>query len=184
MSTDPFTVPVTGLRRTPGAHRHERRQGVISGPDGGNHPLAVSGSHVVSGTPVLVDADLLVVDGGIEVAGAVTARWQGDCRRCLRPVTGELVVDVRELYRPRLPGEAADADEETYPLGVDTLDLRPLARDAVLLNLPLAPLCRPDCAGLCPRCGGDRNDGGCSCPPEAADPRWAALDALRDPGAP
>jgi uncharacterized protein len=184
MTTDPFTVPITGLRRTPGAHRHERRQGIISGADGPGRPLGVSGSHVVAGAPIVVDADLLVVDGGIEVAGEITARWEGDCRRCLRPVGGEIAAPVRELYRQRLPGEPADADEETYPLGVDTLDLRPLARDAVLLNLPLAPLCRPDCAGLCPACGVDRNDGGCACPSPPADPRWAALDILREPGTP
>jgi uncharacterized protein len=184
MSNDPFIVPITGLRRTPGALRHERRQGVISGSDGPGRPLAVSGSHVAVGAPVLVDVDLLVVDGGVVVAGEVRARWEGDCRRCLRPVSGEVAVDVRELYRQRHPGEAPDSDEETYPLGADTLDLRPLARDAVLLNLPLAPLCGADCAGLCPVCGADRNDGGCACPPPAADPRWAALDVLRDPGAP
>jgi uncharacterized protein len=181
MSTDPFIVPVTGLRRTPGAHRHEHRQGHIAGPRGPGVPLAVTGSQVVPGSLVSVDVSITVVDGGMEVSGQVGSRWQGECRRCLRAVTGDLVADVRELYRPRVAGESDDADEETYPLGADQLDLRPLARDAVLLNLPLAPLCRPDCAGLCPTCGADLNDGPCPCRPPATDPRWAALDILRDP---
>jgi uncharacterized protein len=53
-------------------------------------------------------------------------------------------------------------------------------REAVLLDLPLAPLCRPDCAGLCPECGADLNAGDCGHRPNATDPRWTALDDLRE----
>jgi uncharacterized protein len=55
--------------------------------------------------------------------------------------------------------------------------LRPLVRDALLLELPLAPLCREDCRGLCAHCGADLNDGPCDCAPPR-DPRWDALDVL------
>jgi uncharacterized protein len=82
---------------------------------------------------------------------------------------------VRELF-------TRDGDpEETYPLGDDHIDLEPMVHDAVLLELPPAPLCRPDCAGLCPWCGANRNLAPCSCV-APSDPRWAALDALRVPG--
>jgi uncharacterized protein len=60
------------------------------------------------------------------------------------------------------------------------LDLESLARDAVMLELPLAPLCSEDCLGLCPQCGANRNETSCTCV-IAGDPRWSALDALRDP---
>jgi uncharacterized protein len=142
----------------------------------------VTGSEVPSGAEVDIDAVLEVVNGGIVVLGTVTAPWVGECRRCLGEVRGELAVEVREIYEPRTAGEEAElieAEEETYPLMGDQLDLMPLARDAVLLNLPLAPLCRDDCAGLCPTCGWDRNEGQCGCPAEDPDPRWATLDALR-----
>jgi uncharacterized protein len=127
---------------------------------------------------------LEVTIGGIVAHGTVIAPWVGECRRCLGEVNGELTVPVREIYQPRSDsGPAAsaadDAEEEVYPLLGDTLDLLPLARDAVLLNLPQAPLCRPDCAGLCPTCGADLNVGSCDCPPSITDPRWAALDVLR-----
>jgi len=80
---------------------------------------------------------------------------------------------VEELF-------VSDPEEwETYPIHGDHIDLEPMAREAVVLGLPLAPLCRPDCKGLCPSCGADLNQGPCGCPPAAADPRWAALDALR-----
>ncbi len=185
MSANPFLVPITALRRTPGARREEHRRGVLPPADPANAHLGlrVTGTMVPEGAEVAVDAVLEVVDGGIVVAGEVHAPWQGECRRCLRAVHGDLVADVRELYRPRRPG-VADEDDETYPLGTDWLDLRPFTRDAVLLELPLAPLCRPDCAGLCPTCGVDLNGGPCGCPLATADLRWAALDALRGPASP
>ena len=104
--------------------------------------------------------------------GAVRVSWEGECRRCTGRATGELEAEVRELFEE-------DSDPETtYPLRGDQLDLERLARDAVLLELPAAPLCREDCRGLCPSCGADWNEGPCGCEP-APDPRWAALDALR-----
>jgi len=91
-------------------------------------------------------------------------------------VSGTVVAEVRERYAPV---GGADRDEEAYPLSGDELDLEPLARDAILLELPLAPLCSENCRGLCPACGANRNTDPCDCAP-VADPRWAALDALRD----
>ncbi|MBO0728221.1 MAG: DUF177 domain-containing protein [Acidimicrobiaceae bacterium] len=185
IAASPWTVPVTRLRRAPGARQAECRTGRLAGG-----PLTVVDSEVPAGATVVVDVVLDAVIGGVEVSGHVRAPWAGLCRRCLRPVTGELDTAVRELYRPASPApkfgaaSAPDAseDEETYPLGGDLLDLAPLARDALLLALPLAPLCRPDCAGLCPTCGADLNEGLCACPPAAADPRWSVLDALREDG--
>jgi uncharacterized protein len=144
--------------------------------------LAVTGSSVPREGELGINAVLEVVNGGIVVIGTVTAPWVGECRRCLGDVTGVLDVEVREIYEARTAGEEAasiEAEEETYPLLGDQLDLMPLARDAVLLNLPLAPLCRDNCAGLCPSCGSDLNEGPCGCPARDPDPRWATLDALR-----
>ena len=61
----------------------------------------------------------------------------------------------------------------------EQLDLRPVVRELVLLDAPSTPLCRPDCAGLCPTCGVDRNSQACQCEPPPVDPRWSALDALK-----
>lgn len=175
MTANPWLVPVTTLRRQTGARREERRAGRVG-------ELSVSGSVVPATAEVVADVRLDSISGGIEVAASILAPWQGECRRCLRPIEGELLCEVRELYRPRPEHEAQDADEDTYPLAGDHLDLRPLVRDALLLELPLAPLCRADCRGLCPTCGADLNLGPCGCAPVATDPRWAALDSLRVPG--
>jgi uncharacterized protein len=175
MTTTAWLVPITAMRRTIGAQRHERRQGRLG-------LLKVADTVVPADAEVTADVVLTAVDGGLEVAGTVRSDWVGECRRCLRPVGGELSTEVRELYRPRAEGERDTDDEETYPLGVDHLDLAPLARDALLLSLPLAPLCREDCAGLCPSCGADLAEEDCGCARAAPDPRWAALDVLRDLG--
>jgi uncharacterized protein len=167
--SNPWLVPVTSLRRNLGAQREEHRSGALPG-------LTVAGTSVPADGEVALDVVLSSVSGGVEVTGTVHAPWRGECRRCLVPVTGSLTTAVRELYRPPVDGEP---DEDTYALGHDHLDLEPLARDAVLLDLPLAPLCRPDCAGLCPVCGADRNAEPCGCATEAVDPRWAALEVLR-----
>ena len=121
-----------------------------------------------------MDADVTVeaVVGGVSVTGTVRAPWVGVCRRCLGEASGELRVPVRELST-----EDGDGDE-TYPLVAEVVDLEPMAHDAVLLELPQAPLCRADCLGLCPDCGADRNVEACS-GKSPADPRWSALGALR-----
>jgi uncharacterized protein len=138
--------------------------------------LAAVGVFVPSGAPICADVELTSYPGGITVTGTVSAPWQGECRRCGGPVAGEVRARVRERYAP---AGGTDADEDAYRLAGDELDLEPLARDAVLLDLPLAPLCSEECRGLCPQCGANWNDGSCGCPP-VTDPRWSALDALRD----
>ena len=99
-----------------------------------------------------------------------------DLRRCAEPVSGELHIAVRERFAD--DPLAGSSDEELYPINDDTIDLAPLVRDAVVLELPMAPLCRDDCAGLCPQCGANRNEGDCGCV-APRDPRWANLDVLR-----
>lgn len=178
MTAPPFVVSIAALRRGHEHRRRERRAGRLPG-------LAVTGSAVPPGDDVEVDVMVELIDGGVVVSGTVEAPWQGECRRCLKPVGGRMAVRVRELYQPRREHVAAPPDDdEIYPLEGDQLDLAPLARDAVLLELPQAPLCREDCAGLCPTCGADLNAGPCDCPDPSVDPRWSALDALRsDPNA-
>jgi uncharacterized protein len=135
--------------------------------------LECSGSAVPEGA--LVEADLVLesVAGGVSVAGTLVAPWEGNCRRGLARASGLLRLRVLEHYTDG--GDGSD----TYPLVGDDLDLEPMVHDAVLLELPLAPLCRAECLGLCPTCGVDRNSQSCECDDAKVDPRWAALGALR-----
>lgn len=163
----PFLINVGGLSRAPGTRRAERREGAMAG-------LAVTGSAVPDGGEMVADVMLESVPGAVLATGFVEAPWRGECRRCLGEASGRVHVQVRELFEER-----PDPDQ-TYPLDGDKLDLGPMVRDAVLLELPLVPLCRDECRGLCLTCGADLNQDDCGCAPDLVDHRWAALDALRE----
>ena len=164
----PFSVPVSDLLHRPGARRREHLAAHLDGV------AMVVSSRVPRGSTVVVDLLLEWVTDGLLATGTVTAPWVGECRRCLEPAGGDLQVEFRELF------ESTPREGESYRLGHDTVDLEPLVREAVTLDLPLAPLCRPDCRGLCSGCGADLNLGECSCRPEPADGRWSALSVLFD----
>ena len=169
----PFRVQVAALRKANGTVREEHREGPIPG-------LGAVAVAVPDEAPVVCDLTLASFPGGIMVTGTVQAPWTGECRRCGGLVSGTVAAEVRERYAPET---ASGGEDEAYPLSGDEIDLEPLARDAVLLDLPLAPLCQESCQGLCPTCGANRNSEPCDCAPPR-DPRWAALDALRDEAEP
>ncbi len=100
------------------------------------------------GAEAEVDVELVSFEGGIEAEGTVRAPWVGICRRCAEPVEGELTIAVHERFADA--AVAAPSDEDLYPIELDAIDLAPLVRDAVVLELPMAPLCQDDCAGPLP----------------------------------
>jgi uncharacterized protein len=161
-----FVVPLAELRRTLGSRRHLVLEGRV-------RDLACSGSAVPEAALLRADVFVEAILGGVSVDGTVESPWEGECRRCLSSAGGALALEVHEVYT-----EGGDGDE-TYPLGGDEVDLEPLVRDAVLLELPQAPLCSPTCLGLCPTCGKNLNEGPCGCE-RPQDPRWQSLDALRE----
>ena len=113
-------------------------------------------------------SDAIVVDGRLLVP------WHGTCRRCLVETGGILECEVRELYQRTL------TDPEAFELEGDQLDLQPVVREILLLDTPSTPLCRPDCAGLCPTCGTNRNEDPCACEAPPTDQRWDGLAGLKD----
>ena len=123
------------------------------------------------------DLVLESIEEGILVQGTLAGAYEGSCGRCLGPLGAPIEVEVAEVYRP-----TGGVWEEGYVINNATIDLEHLVRDSVGLEIPLNPLCRPDCAGLCPRCGADLNEGTCDCPPDEGDPRWSALKELGQAG--
>jgi uncharacterized protein len=167
MTVDPFEVSLKELRGS-GGTRHVVRSSVLTEP-----LVADMDSRVPSGAEALADLTLQAFDGGVAVTGTVSTRWEGECRRCLANVDGEISADVRELFR-RGGGE----EEGTYRMGDDHLNLREMVLDSLFASLPVLPLCRRDCRGICPRCGTDRNLEECGCVEVEVDPRWSALNVL------
>lgn len=170
-ATRPLRVGVAELRRRLGTRKPFHAEVPLDG-------LAISTAEVPEGGSIDVDVVLESISNGLVVDGTVRAPWRGECRRCLEPVEGEVEAQVKEIFE-RHPTEG-----ETYPLGDDEVDLEPMVRDAVLLALPLAPLCRSDCAGPAPDAFPTGRDDDAEAEARAAalrDQRWSALDALRFP---
>ncbi|HZD69621.1 MAG TPA: YceD family protein [Actinomycetes bacterium] len=167
-SAPALAVSVRELLKQPGAHKHVFQRGLL--PD-----MATPVARVEPDAPVTVDAEVESVVEGLLVTGQVTASAKLQCARCLRTIDHEILVDVRELFAldPR------EAEDEGYALlPDDRLPLDAMARDAIVLAFPAAPLCRPDCAGLCQQCGADLNVTDCGHRRGPVDPRWADLAGL------
>jgi uncharacterized protein len=165
-----LAVDVRELLQKPGAHKRV----VVRAP---LDDLATPVASVPPDRPVTVDAEVESVVEGVLVSGVVRATAVVHCVRCLRDFDQDLEVEVRELFAL----EPDDAEDEGYAvLPDDRLPLDTMARDALVLGFPAAPLCRPDCAGLCPVCGTDRNADDCGHGgTDPIDPRWAGLADLR-----
>ncbi len=108
------------------------------------------------------------------------------CVRCLGEIHSEVTPEIDFLIGIQSAEGAAEVEDEVnleredlgvLMLGTPLLDTRPLVVDQVQLGLPMKPLCKTDCAGLCGSCGSDLNQGACHCDAEV-DPRWAALKGL------
>ena len=164
MSTT-LRIPLAAALRHPGNARPVTMATTLGG-------LGNGAAEITPETAVDVDLVLERIPEGIVVRGELTTTWTAACSRCLEPVTGDVTVHVDELF------ETEPLEGETYRLDDDVIDLEPMVRDALLLDLPLVPLCRSDCAGLCPTCGANHNVAACDCATDEPDPRWAALRSL------
>jgi uncharacterized protein len=131
---------------------------------------------VPEGAPLALDVRLESVTEGVLVTGTVTAPLTGQCGRCLDPISDELDVEVCELFAyPDTATDETTEEDEIHRIDGDLLDVEPMVRDAVVLGLPWTPLCRADCAGLCPTCGQRLDDLPAGHAHDVIDPRWAAL---------
>ena len=131
---------------------------------------------VPDGATLILDLRLESVTEGVLVTGAVTAPVEGECGRCLEPMSATVTAEICELFAyPDSLTESTTEPDEVTRIEDDLIDLEPVVRDVVVLALPMTPLCRPDCAGLCAECGQRLDDAEPEHGHERIDPRWAAL---------
>ena len=121
----------------------------------------------------------------IRLKGRFAGKFEVPCARCVEPVEIPLAADFDLIFRPAAADSEAPERSITAPeteIGYylrDSLLLEDVLREQVLFSLPVRTLCKPDCKGLCPRCGQNRNSQPCSCEVGPSDPRWEALAGLR-----
>ncbi|WP_406839054.1 YceD family protein [Streptomyces sp. AHU1] len=179
---DPLVFDTHELGRRPGALQRLTR--TIDAPV----DLGIQGViGVPEGAPVELELRLESVMEGVLVTGTARASAKGECVRCLEPLEQVLEADFQEMFsypdaddrgRPKAePVDDAEDDEDTLFLEDGLFDLEPVLRDAVVLALPMQPVCQDDCPGLCSECGARLADD-----PDhhhdAVDIRWAALQGL------
>jgi uncharacterized protein len=121
----------------------------------------------------------------IDVNGSIIAPAEIDCARCLEPIARELTIDFAasfvapENFAADKEREVSAEDLDVDVLESDQLDLNQLVREQIVLNFPEQVFCEPDCKGLCPKCGANRNLIDCNCDLDETDPRWEALKNLK-----
>ncbi|MCB5182633.1 YceD family protein [Streptomyces antimicrobicus] len=179
---NPLVFDTHELGRRPGAMQRLSREIAAPADFGIDGVLGVP-----EGAPIELDLRLESVMEGVLVTGTARATALGECVRCLEAVERELDTDFQEMFsypdaddrgRPKAePGDDAEEDEDRLFVEDGLFDLEPVLRDAVVLALPLQPVCREDCLGLCSECGASLNED-----PDhhhdAVDIRWAALQGL------
>jgi uncharacterized protein len=173
---DPLVIDTRELGRRPGSMRRVQR--TVPAPPG----LRLELVDVPEGSEVELDLRIEAVMEGVLVSGTARASASGECGRCLESVTIPLEAELVELYaypgHEHDQGHDAPDEEDVGRLEGDFIPLEPRLRDAVLLALPLRPVCKEDCQGLCATCGVRLADVPSGHGHEEVDPRWSTLQEL------
>jgi len=169
-------IDLTDIARTPGAHAtHSFEEPLTRDPDV-DLAAPARGSFTVTNT-----GRLLVL------RGSLAAQVRLSCARCLEPLTVGIEAPLSEEFSARPPAESLeegtiDVEEPAHAaFHENLLDLTELVRQNIIVNLPIRPLCRESCAGICPRCGSALNAGPCGCPPEEPTGPLVELRKLIEP---
>jgi uncharacterized protein len=170
----PLVLDTRELGRRPGSQREVSRS-VPAPADLGIEVLGVP-----QGSPVEIDLRTEAVMEGVLVTGTAKAVLEGECARCLEPISDAIEVRFQELFVYDDQGVDPDEELEVSTLQDDLVDLEPLLRDAVVLALPFQPLCEDDCPGLCVECGARLADDPNHAHDAPVDPRWGALAQLSE----
>ena len=176
MPRSPLVFDVSRLGRRPGAM--QTVQETVPSPS----RIGLELIAIQPGADIDLDLRFESVSEGVLVSGTVHALTSGECSRCLAPISGEVEIELTELFAyPDSLTESTTEEDEVGHVVDHTVDLEQPIVDAIGLALPFAPACADDCPGLCPQCGvalataepGHQHD--------IIDPRWAKLSALLPP---
>lgn len=164
MTVSPFQIPVSDLIADPGSRRTVGFEATV------DWQVEMAEVGPVVGVEMLLEN----ASGVLVARGEATTELQLACHRCLRQWSESLDVEVMEAF-------GFEGAEGEYPLSGDIADLEPMVRDAVLLEVPLRPLCRDDCRGICATCGADLNSNTCPGHGDESTSPFAELRELLEP---
>lgn len=135
-------------------------------------------------SPARFSGEVSPIEGGFSLDGRLDYEGRLECSRCLVPYPFRSEEAFSLVLYPHVRGEKAERE-----LGRDELDVffydepdvpvAPIVEERIQMAVPMKPLCREDCLGLCPTCGADLNQGDCACGAKTIDPRWEALQKLK-----
>lgn len=169
----PLTFDITRLPRRPGFMQQVRE--TVPSPSRIGLDLVA----IAEGAPLDLDLKFESVSEGVLVTGTVSAPTSGECARCLTATSGEVEVHLTELFAyPDSTTEATTEADEVGHVVAGRIDLEQQLVDAVGLELPLSPVCRDDCPGLCAECGVALAEAGPGHHHDQIDPRWAKLSGM------
>jgi uncharacterized protein len=162
---------------------------LLKSPIGAEREYGLEGSIDIAGDgascATVGRVSLTRTDSGILVRGRLFTEVGLTCSRCLGPLRCPLTISVEEEYYPTIDiitGTRLTPPEDTEHFTIDEshiLDLTEAVRQAAVVSIPMKTLCKDDCAGLCPECGHNLNQGACGCPPREEDARWAVLKKIK-----
>lgn len=147
-------------------------------------PRSLDREPVIEISPVRFTGRIARVENGFALDGVVAFTARLECSRCLAPYPFEFdetfsLILYRQKETSGVEREIGRQDLDVSYFSSDILELAPIAEERIQLAIPMKPLCRDECAGLCPSCGEDRNSGPCGCRIKTPDPRWNALRELQ-----
>ena len=146
---------------------------------------AIDREPLVAISPLEISGEVMRIEGGYALSARLVYAGQLECSRCLAPYPFQQEEDFSLVLYPKRvlteeETELAKEDLDAVFYDDPVVPLAPIAEERVQMAMPMKPLCREDCKGLCPACGNDLNLGPCAGAHDAVDPRWEALRALKE----
>ena len=169
MTSQDFLISIHDLKRQPGEMLEVCR--TFANPERiGIDVIAIERDEELS-----FEGRVESVSTGVLATFTVISVATGECVRCLDPIARPIKASIQELFFYSIPADLDEDEELPFLIVEEKIDLLPPIRDAVILDLPLAPHCTEDCLGLCPDCGEKIGDSPTGHDHASIDPRWAKL---------
>jgi uncharacterized protein len=143
-------------------------------------PIEFYGDKISFSSNLKVEVEIKRIGKGLEVRGSSEGKVNLMCSRCLKKFPYLLNFSIDEIFIEKRMEKLIPKDSDFFLIEKESIDLYPMLRQLIIVNLPIKPLCQVDCKGICPKCGADLNKGKCNCIENEIDVRWEPLKKLKN----